>query len=76
MGGVQQYDQGQRRQGGQATGDNDTGGYGPFPGTGTGPGARPGDDEIRKDGGFGGKPPMTERLMGKLARSLLSLYKT
>jgi hypothetical protein len=32
--------------------------------TGTGPGARPCDHEIRRDGGFGGKPTIPERVMG------------
>lgn len=41
---------------------SDPGGYG-VP-TGTGPGSRPDDQEIRGDGGFGGKPPIPERVMG------------
>jgi hypothetical protein len=41
--------------------------------TGTGPGARPCDHEIRRDGGFGGKPTIPERVMGKLALFPLSL---
>ena len=44
--------------------------------TGTGPGARPCDHDIRRDGGFGGKPSMPERMMGKLAPFLLFLYGT
>lgn len=32
--------------------------------TGAGPGARPGDDDIRGDGGFRTKPPMPQRVMG------------
>ena len=35
--------------------------------TGTGRGARPCDHEIRRDGGFCGKPSVPERMMGKLA---------
>jgi hypothetical protein len=35
--------------------------------TGTGPGARPCNHEIRRDGGFGGKPTIPERVMGELA---------
>ena len=34
--------------------------------TGTGPGARSGDNSIHGDGGFGGKPTMPERVIGTL----------
>lgn len=43
--------------------------------TSTGPGSRPDDQEIRGDGSFGVKPPMTERVIGKLS-PFLPLYRT
>ena len=52
----------------------DAGNYGTS--TAAGPGPRPGDQEIRTDGNWGGKPPMPERLMGTLALFSILLSET
>lgn len=82
----QQGQQGQWRQGGQITSDNVPGGYveprqaeykaGCYHQggtTGTGPAAGPGRQDIPTDGGFGGKPTLPERVMGKLTLLRLCL---